>query len=191
MAIRRHGEAIERALLDAAWDELAEGGYAAFTMDAVAVRAGTSRPVLYRRWPDKHDLVRAAVAHALDREVTAVPDTGSLRGDVITLMKSANETRADLVAAVTVHLGGYYRETGTSPDDLRKMLASGRPRVLDTVLGRAEARGEIRRDRVSKRVASLPFALLMLELVMTLKPVPASVIEDIVDTIFLPLVTAQ
>jgi AcrR family transcriptional regulator len=132
VAIRRHGEALERALLDAAWDELAEGGYAAFTMDAVAVRAGTSRPVLYRRWPDKHDLVRAAVAHALDREVIAVPDTGSLRGDVITLMKSANETRADLVAA-----------------------------------------------------------LLTLELVMTLRPVPASVIEDIVDTIFLPLVTAQ
>ena len=191
MAIRRHGEALERALLDAAWDELAEGGYAAFTMDAVAVRAGTSRPVLYRRWPDKHDLVRAAVAHALDRDVIAVPDTGSLRGDIITLMKNANETRADLVAAVTVHLGGYYRETGSSPDDLRKMLASGRPRVLDTVLDRAEARGEIRRDQVSERVASLPFALLMLELVMTLRPVPASVIDDIVDTIFLPLVTAQ
>ena len=40
-------------------------------------------------------------------------------------------------------------------------------------------------------MASLPFALLMLELVMTLRPVPASVIDDIVDTIFLPLVTAQ
>jgi AcrR family transcriptional regulator len=179
VAARRHGEALERALLDAAWDELVEGGYGAFTMDAVAVRAGTSRPVLYRRWPDKHDLVRAAVAHAVDRDVIAVPDTGSLRGDTIALMKIANETRAGLAAVVTVHLGGFYQETGSSP------------RVLDTILDRAAARGEICRDQVSERMASLPFALLLVEFVMTLKPVPASVIEEIVDTVFLPLVTAQ
>jgi AcrR family transcriptional regulator len=191
VAPRRHGEALERALLDAAWDELVEGGYGAFTMDAVAVRAGTSRPVLYRRWPDKHDLVRAAVTHAVDRDVIAVPDTGSLRGDTIALMKIANETRAGLAAVVTVHLGGFYQETGSSPEDLRKMLAAGRPRVLDTILDRAAARGEICRDQVSERMASLPFALLLVEFVMTLKPVPASVIEEIVDTVFLPLVTAQ
>jgi AcrR family transcriptional regulator len=191
VAARRHGEALERALLDAAWDELVEGGYAAFTMDAVAARAGTSRPVLYRRWTDKHDLVRAAVAHAVDRDVIAVPDTGSLRDDTIALMKIANKTRAGLAAVVTVHLDGFYQETGSSPEDLRKMLAAGRPRVLDTILDRAAARGEIRRDQVSGRIASLPFALLLVEFVMTLKPVPASVIEEIVDTVFLPLVSAR
>ena len=190
MATRRHGEALECALLDAAWDELVEGGYAAFTMDAVAARAGTSRPVLYRRWSDKHQLVRAAVVHALDRDVIVVPDTGSLRGDIIALMKIVNETRVEMVAVVTVHLGGYYRETGSSPEDLRKMLAPGRPRMPGALLDRAAARGEIRRDQVSERVASLPLALLLVEFVMTLKPVPASVIEEIVDTVFLPLVTA-
>ena len=40
-------------------------------------------------------------------------------------------------------------------------------------------------------MASLPFALLLVEFVMTLKPVPASVIEEIVDTVFLPLVTPR
>lgn len=191
MATRRHGETLERVLLDAAWDELVEGGYATFTMDAVAARAGTSRPVLYRRWPDKHALVRAAVVHALDRDVITVPDTGSLRGDIFALMKIVNDTRVETVAAVTVHLGGYYRETRSSPDDLRKMLAAGRPRMLDTLLDRAAARGEISRDQVSERMASVPFALLLVEFVMTLKPVPTPVIEEIVDTIFLPLVTAQ
>jgi AcrR family transcriptional regulator len=96
VATRRHGKALERALLDAAWDEMVEGGYAAFTMDAVAARADTSRPVLYRRWSDKHELVRAAVVHALDRDVITIPDTGSLRGDTIALMKIINETRVEM-----------------------------------------------------------------------------------------------
>jgi AcrR family transcriptional regulator len=43
---RRRGKALEDAVLDAAWSELADGGYASFTMEAVAARAHTSRPVL-------------------------------------------------------------------------------------------------------------------------------------------------
>jgi AcrR family transcriptional regulator len=46
---------LEQALLDAAWAQLVEQGYATFTMDAVAARAGTSRAVLYRRWSDKQE----------------------------------------------------------------------------------------------------------------------------------------
>jgi AcrR family transcriptional regulator len=56
---RRYGAALERALLGAAWEELRESGYAGFTIDAVARRAGTSRPVLYRRWPNRAQLVLA------------------------------------------------------------------------------------------------------------------------------------
>jgi len=49
---RRRGAELEAALLDAAWDELQAVGYAGLTMEAVADRAGTSRAVLYRRWPN-------------------------------------------------------------------------------------------------------------------------------------------
>ncbi|WP_432826712.1 TetR/AcrR family transcriptional regulator [Dactylosporangium sp. CA-092794] len=188
--IRRHGRALERALLDAAWDELVENGYAAFTMDAVATRARTSRPVLYRRWADKHELVRAALTQAVERDDIAIPDTGTLRGDTIALMRAANETRLNIAAVLTVHLGGYYQETGTSPADLRESLLPGRPRITRIVLDRAIARGEVPRDSVSDRIASLPYLLLQQEFLLTLKPVPLEVIEEIVDTIFLPAVLA-
>jgi hypothetical protein len=62
-ARRRRGPALEEALLDAAWTELTERGYDDMTIDAVAVRAGTSRAVLYRRWPNKQELVLATLAH--------------------------------------------------------------------------------------------------------------------------------
>jgi AcrR family transcriptional regulator len=184
---RRHGEELERALLDAAWTELIENGYATFTMDAVCARAGTSRPVLYRRWEDKHALVRAALAHALARNSIVIPDTGTLRGDTIALMESADHERMQLFAVMTVHLSGYYQETGTSPADLREMLMSGRPRVSRIVLERAVARGEVAADKVSERIAVLPYVLLQQEFLLTLKPVPKAVIEEIVDSIYLPL----
>jgi len=66
-ARRRRGKELEDALLHAAWAELQENGYAGFTLEAVAERAGTSRPVLYRRWAGKDELVGAAIVHELSR----------------------------------------------------------------------------------------------------------------------------
>lgn len=190
-AQRRHGEQLERALLDAAWAELTDNGYATFTIDAVAARAGTSRPVLYRRWPDKYALVRAAVAHAAERETVPIPDTGTLRDDTVALMKFANKTRLQLSAVMTIHLGGYYQESGTSPADLRETVLQGRTSINRLVLNRAIARGEIPDRPISDRIAALPYTLLQQEFLLTLKRVPATVIEEIVDTVFLPLVNAR
>jgi len=60
---RRRGEELEAALLEAAWDELAEVGFGKLTMESVAARARTGVAVLYRRWPRKDDLVLAALRH--------------------------------------------------------------------------------------------------------------------------------
>ncbi len=185
---RRHGVELESALLDAAWQQLVDEGYAAFTMDAVAARARTSRAVLYRRWADKHELVRAVVAHVTRPGEMTIADTGSLRGDTIAMMKIANRTRLALVTAMTVHLAGYYQETGTSPAALRKTLFPDRPHIPRMLLDRAIARGEVHPARVTDRIAAAPYALLQQEFITTLAPVPDSVIEEIVDTIFLPLV---
>ncbi|POM22576.1 Bacterial regulatory protein, tetR family [Actinomadura rubteroloni] len=186
MAERRRGAALEKALLDAAWDELAERGYAGFTMDAVVRRAGTSPPVLYRRWPDRAALVRAAVVHALREQRLDVPDTGSLREDVLTLMREINATRVPFITAMSVHLAGYYQETGDAP--LPDPLATGRNEALDVLFGRAAERGEIAPGRLTDRVRSLPFDLLRHEILTTFAPVPDHVLEEIVDTVFLPLV---
>ncbi len=189
MSERRRGATLEQALLDASWQELEEGGYARFTMDAVAARAGTSRPVLYRRWKDRLDLLRATIVHVLERNrVEAPEDTGSLRGDLLALMRSINRTRAEFVTMMGVHLAGYFEETGTRPADLRDVIQYGRrPHALDVVYERAAARGEIDLSRLSPRVRGLPFALLQLELLTTLKPAPDAALEEIVDTIVLPL----
>jgi len=185
---RRRGEALETALLDAAWEEMTERGYDELTMDAVATRAGTSRAVLYRRWPSKQDLVVATLTQYVKTEFVEAPDTGSLRGDVIGLLKLANKLRVRLAMLVFTQLGGFYRDANTNLAELGAFVQGGRDAMLDEVMARAVARGEIRAGQVSDRVARVPVELFRYELMMTLKPVADEVIEEIVDDIFLPLV---
>ena len=78
---RRSGAEVEAAAHGAALELLIEGGPAAVTMESVAERIGTSKPVLYRRWPDSAALVRSALLTSA-QSLIAAPDTGTLRGDV-------------------------------------------------------------------------------------------------------------
>ena len=189
MPERRRGAALEQALLDAAWAELTENGYARFTMDAVVQRAGTSPPVLYRRWSDRDELVRAAIVRKLQENILDIPDTGSLRQDLLTLMREINATRVELVTVMSVHLASYHQQTGTSPGDLLDPRATGRKQAVDLLFDRAAARGEVDPELLTDRIRTLPFDLLRHEFLTTYAPVPDHVLEEILDTIFLPLVS--
>jgi AcrR family transcriptional regulator len=186
---RRRGQELEDALLEAAWEVLVTRGYGSFTIDAVAERAGTSRPVLYRRWHNREDLVLAAIRHGVTGGAMPVPDTGSLRGDVIALLSQANERHAASAAVAIVQLGTYFQETGTAPAGLRQHLLGDRTTSIETIMQRAVERGEIDPARLRPRITNLPLDLARHEILMTLRPVPMNTIIDIVDDIFLPLVT--
>jgi AcrR family transcriptional regulator len=188
---RRRGPELENALLEAAYAELIEGGLAAFTFDAVATRAQTSRPVLYRRWPTREELVIAAIRHHDERNRPPVPDTGTLRGDLIALLKGANQHRMQLIAPVLTQLSGFFRETGRTPAELRRELIGDRVTSDSVIIARAIERGEIDPARITPRVAALPFDLFRHEVLMTQAPVPDEVIEEIVDAIALPVMTGR
>ena len=184
---RRRGEELENALLDAAWDELVENGYAGLTYEAVATRAHTSRAVLYRRWPDRESLVRALVRRSGERVQVQAPDTGSLRGDVIELLRESNRHRFPLWIVLAVQLAPFYAETGVTPAELRQELIGDRASSMEAVVARARARGELR-DGLSERALGAAFAMFRSEAIMRLGQVPDEVIVEIVDEVYLPLV---
>jgi AcrR family transcriptional regulator len=185
---RRRGGELEGALLDAAWQELQAGGYAGLTFDAVAARAQTSKPVLYRRWPTKADLVVAAMRHAGLFERRALPDTGSLREDVVTSLQNFNESRADFITAIGLYLANIASDTGLSPADLRDRLLGDRVSSAKVFLERAVRRGEIPAREWPPGLVTLPIDLFRHDLVMTLARVPDRRIVEIVDELWLPLV---
>jgi len=184
---RRRGAALEAAILDAGWDQLLEAGYEGFTIDAVATRAQAARSVLYRRWPSRLELLKAVVRRRGEIDRVPVPDTGSLRGDVLALLAEFNKRRARTVGLLAARLGAYFDEARGSLQELRDLFVAEGPTAMETIVARAVDRGELR-EVPSARVVSLPVDLVRPELLRTMSAVPPDTIREIVDDIFLPLV---
>jgi AcrR family transcriptional regulator len=177
---RRRGALLEDAILDAVWAELNAHGYAALTMEAVAARARTGKAVLYRRWPNRAALVLAAVRRRVVPFSELVPDTGTLRGDVLALLRAMVERYAEVGPTV---VNGLLAEV----HDLRLEILDVIPEAMGTVLGRAVDRGEIEGARITPRITRLPMDLVRHDLLVTRTPPSDAALVEIVDDAFLPL----
>jgi AcrR family transcriptional regulator len=188
---RRRGVELEQAILQAALEELAEAGYSGLTMDRVAKRAGTNKNAIYRRWPNRAALGLAAYRQlgVADQEL---PDTGELRGDVLELLRRANRH-------LSSPAGDILRSLLGSAGDDPQLLAQLREQTTDagsgtwlTVLGRAVARGEAAPEALHPRVATVAVVLLRNEYITRGTPtIPDSVLIEIVDEVYLPLVRGR
>jgi AcrR family transcriptional regulator len=184
---RRRGEELEAALLQAAWDELVEAGFARLTMESVAARAKTGVAVLYRRWPNKDDLVVAAIRHYLTAHPVGTPDTGNLRGDMIALITSSSG-QVSFVTIVGAAFSGLLAATGLTPAQVREKVLADIPLQSGQIFARAHERGEIDLDRIPPAVLTMPFDLMRHDMLMNYKPIPPERVLAIVDDLFMPLV---
>jgi AcrR family transcriptional regulator len=188
---RRRGAALEEAILRAAVEELTEVGYSGLNMDRVARRAGTNKNAIYRRWPSRAALGVAAYRRLVSGSVR-LPDTGTLRGDALELLRQVNcglsAPRSDILRAL---LAGV----GDDPEllaQLRAQSGDGGAGLWLTVLGRAVARGEAAPEALHLRVATVAIVLLRNEYVTRgISTVPDSVLVEIVDEVYLPLVRGR
>jgi AcrR family transcriptional regulator len=181
VATRRRGAMLEAAILDAAWLELDECGYSAFTFESVARRAETSRPVLYRRWPTRIQLAFAAMRYHVRRNPVSVPDMGDVRSELYLLLRKFADRSPPRLTRLVFDMSEDMHQHSTRFSDLRE-------NPLGEVLERALARGEIDATKLVPRIAQLPTALVFNEIVITQQRVSDEAIRQIVDDIFLPLV---
>ncbi len=140
---RRRGEQLEAALLEAAWQELVEAGFARLTMESVAARAKTGVAVLYRRWPNKEALLVYAVA-TIKGDPPKISGT-SVRDDLVTLLRPVgipSHTRAGKIMPCL--LSAMQR----SPELFRcfEKISEPRRELMREVLRRGISQGELRAD---------------------------------------------
>jgi AcrR family transcriptional regulator len=88
VAPQRRGAPVVARVLEVALEELARVGYDGLSVPEVAERAGLNKTSVYRRWPTKRALIGAAVDHAMGHDAP-LPDTGSLRSDVLAFALAA------------------------------------------------------------------------------------------------------
>ncbi|MFT8355744.1 MAG: TetR/AcrR family transcriptional regulator [Bifidobacterium aquikefiri] len=187
---RRRGQALEAAILDAGWNQLIKGGYTSFTFEAIAERAETGKSVIYRRWPDKEKLLLAVIKRQGFGAPSDIPDMGSLREDLLALLRTANQRSERAAILLSTILSAYFSgEISLTPERLRTALLGDQSRALTEILRHAVDRGELPTGDIPPRIVRLPTDLLRQEIIMNLNRVPDETIVDIVDTIFLPLVT--
>ncbi|MEZ0052626.1 AcrR family transcriptional regulator [Mycobacterium sp. MAA66] len=133
---------IDGAVLAATVDLLAEAGYATLSVDAIAQRAGTSKPAIYRRWPSKAHLVHEAVFPI--SATTELPDTGSLDGDVREMMRRTVTVLSTAAArAALPGLLGEMADDATLHAVLLERFSDVLTHGLGERLAAAVARGEV------------------------------------------------
>ena len=182
---RRRGTELDDAIYQAVFGELVDHGYVGLTFEGVARRAQTSKPVLYRRWPNRLDMVVAALTSASD-DVIQAADTGSLAGDFEATLQLVLDRLESMGRSVAL---GVLADAAAAPctGTLRILQMKG-VALSDAILDRARARGEIGSASLPERVRSLPFDMARYEFLVN-GDLTADAIHDIVTTVFCPLVT--
>jgi AcrR family transcriptional regulator len=144
---------IDAAVLRATVELLAETGYSGLLVAAIAQRAGTSKPAIYRRWPSKAHLVHEAVFPI--GAATAIPDSGSLPEDLREMVRRAMAFLT--TPAARAALPGLVGEMAADPtlhSALLERFAGIIGGGLAELLERAAARGEVRGDVTAAELAS-------------------------------------
>ncbi len=179
---------IRTAVLDATIDALLTRGLDDFSIHDVAVSAGVHETSIYRRWDNRASLALDAVLSRTDAEVT-VADTGELRGDLLALLHT-------ITAFCTTPLGRLLLRMAVR-DDLaefrpaREIFLAKRLAIGDTVLRRAQDRGELRPGIDSRLALEALVGSLGVRLLLTGKPPDDAFYEHLIDIVLTGIVAPQ
>ncbi|MET0424357.1 MAG: TetR/AcrR family transcriptional regulator [Actinoplanes sp.] len=185
---RRLDEEREQAILQATFDLLGETGYQGLRVDAVAARAQASKATLYRHWPTKAELVMDSVKFCQRVGEDPMPDTGSLRGDLLAWFGPMAATITGQDGPI---LAALFMALRTEPDlavQLREMRESKKP-YAEAICARAEARGELRPGCDPGLLDEIVPALLFMRCFALGEPLDDAYLDHLTDDIILPLLT--
>ena len=177
-------------ILDATLEVLAETGYDGMTIDMVAGRAKAGKATVYRRWASKSELVIDAVAcmKTADIDFDALPDTGTLRGDLVAMVKPHTIEDGSRKLQVMAGLVSMLSRHPELVDSVREAVTEPRVRVNRIFLRRAIERGEIPAHVNVDLLAQVGGAMATHRTLIQRKPVDRAFIISIIDGVILPAV---
>ncbi|KAF3467864.1 TetR/AcrR family transcriptional regulator [Streptomyces sp. Tu 3180] len=188
VASRRRGAVLERAILDAALEQLSTVGWSGLTMEGVAAGAQTGKAAVYRRWPSKEDLVADALKSELPRFGEA-PDLGSVREDLLALCRRARDAMFSRPGAA---LRSVIHECDTvQAEPFHAVIVEGvvEPTIqmLREVIERGIERGEVRPEAANGYVFDAIPAMMMYRSKMCASEWADADLEEMIDRLMVPL----
>jgi AcrR family transcriptional regulator len=185
---RKRDHTRDPEILDAAIDVLAECGYERMTIDMVAARAKAGKATLYRRWPSKAELVIDAVACMKQGQFTpeTLPDTGTLRGDLLAMIRPHSLEESERKLQV---MGGLLSMLSRDPqlaDAVNAAITEPRVAINRALMRRAMDRGEIPETADIETIAHIGPSMAAYRTLVERKPIDRDHLVSIVDGVVLP-----
>jgi AcrR family transcriptional regulator len=183
---RRLDASRDAAIASAVVEVLGRVGYAGLTMDAVAAAAGVGKATIYRRWSSKAELL-LGVLDVVGAPLREVPDTGKLREDLAAVLTEVVELLGGSSGRAVRSLLGAVADDPVLQEGCHRLPLADWDAVWETVLTRAEARGEVPAGVGRSIAAEVGPAVLVLRWLVTGRPLDGTVVLDLVDRVLLPL----
>lgn len=173
-------ERSRRRVLEAAVETLAEDGYGAFTIEAVADRSGVARSTIYRHWPGRLELIADAFESLSDQPE---PGGGPAARDVEELLRHLAEVLAEsrLGRCLPALIEGAQR----SPDVARFLHGFSRRRgaALERAIGRAADEGALGEGVDPARAATALAGAIFYRRLMTDRPMRPEEVGGLVEQV--------
>ena len=185
---RRRDHTRDPEILAAAIEVLAETGFDGMTIDMVATRAKAGKATLYRRWPSKNELVIDAVACMKmgDLDVAHLPDTGTLRGDLVAMIKPRSIQEAEKKMQIMAGLMSMLSTAPELADAANNAIAKPRAAANRFLMQRAIDRGEIPPQCDIETLALVTPSMAAYRTLIERKPVDRDFLISLIDGVLLP-----
>jgi AcrR family transcriptional regulator len=177
----RRGAAVRTAVLSAALAELLERGVNGVTIAAIAARAGVHETSVYRRWRTREDLIVDALTNLSAAEIP-VPDTGSVRGDLVELARLVSAYLSMPLGRAIVAIAAFTVEDESIAEARAKLVAS-RLEAMRILIDRAIDRGELPVGTDARFALEMLVSPLHMRTFMTGEPLTDRLPEQVVDMI--------
>ncbi|MCA9864357.1 MAG: TetR/AcrR family transcriptional regulator [Thermomicrobiales bacterium] len=185
---RKRDASRDADILEATLDVLARVGYSGLTMDMVAAQAKAGKATVYRRWASRDALVIDAIAHMsrgmVDRD--HLPDTGTLRGDLIALIRPQSVVEGEYRIKVMGGLGALLAQDPGLADAVNGAANEPWVEAHEVLIRRAIARGEYAEPEYFSTLTRVVSSMAMHRVLIQRQEVTRKFLISLIDGVLLP-----
>jgi AcrR family transcriptional regulator len=185
---RKRDHSRDAKILEATLEVLAEVGAAGLTMDLVAARAGAGKATIYRRWASKTDMFIDAIAHLKNIQVDleALPDTGTLRGDLLGLFKPQSIEETEHRLKIMAGLASLLTQDQVLVEAANAAVVQPWAEAHFALMQRAVKRGEIAPNADIGTVSQILPSMAAYRTLVQRKPFDQDFLVSMLDGVILP-----
>lgn len=185
---RKRDHSRDAQILDAALQVLAEAGYAGMTIDMVAARAKAGKATVYRRWSSKEEMVLEAVSRMKRSQVDLerLPDTGTLRGDLLALFKPQSLDEAKYKMKVMAGLASMISSHAGLDEAVNDAIVAPWADAHRALMQRAADRGEIASSANIDAISQVIPSVAAFRALIQRKPFDRDFLVSWIDGVVLP-----